>query len=90
MKYWKKDVISQEKAAEISESLLQEAKSPKGRALAVKTGTAVQKNSVDTALCVLFYADQTEKSPLLVAAVAEGTGERGGAGYLEEKIRAVF
>ena len=90
VKYWKKDVISQEKAAEISESLLQEAKSPKGRALAVKTGTAVQKNSVDTALCVLFYADQTEESPLLVAAVAEGTGERGGAGYLEEKIRAVF
>lgn len=90
VKYWKKDVISQEKAAEIREGLLQEAKSPKGRALAAKTGTAVQKNSVDTALCVLFYADQTEESPLLVAAVAEGTGERGGAGYLEEKIRAVF
>lgn len=89
VKYWKKDVISQEKAAEIRESLLQEAKSPKGRALAAKTGTAVQKNSEDTALCVLFYADQTEESPLLVAAVAEGAGDKG-AGYLEEKIRTVF
>lgn len=90
VKYWKKDVISQEKAADIRESLLQEAKSQKGRVLAAKTGTAVQKNSEDTALCVLFYADQTDESPLMVAAVAEGTGDKGGAGYLEEKIRAVF
>lgn len=58
--------------------------------LAAKTGTAAQKNSEDTALCVLFYADQTDESPLMVAAVAEGAGDKGGAGYLEEKIRAVF
>lgn len=90
VKYWKKDVISQEKAADIRESLLREAKSQKGRVLAAKTGTAAQKNSEDTALCVLFYADQTDESPLLVAAVAEGAGDKGGAGYLEEKIRAVF
>lgn len=92
VKYWKKDVISQEKAVDIRESLLQEAKSQKGRVLAAKTGTAVQKNSEDTAtaLCVLFYADQTDESPLMVAAVAEGTGDKGSAGYLEEKIRAVF
>lgn len=90
VKYWKKDVISQEKAADIRESLLQEAKSQKGRVLAAKTGTAAQKSSEDTALCVLFYADQTDESPLMVAAVAEGAGDKGGAGYLEEKIRAVF
>lgn len=54
VKYWKKDVISQEKAADIRESLLREAKSQKGRVLAAKTGTAAQKNSEDTALCVLF------------------------------------
>ena len=90
VKYWKKDVISQEKAADIRESLLQEAKSQKGRVLAAKTGTAAQKNSEDTALCVLFYADQTDESPLMVAAVAEGAGDKGDAGYLEEKIRAVF
>ncbi|WP_195269714.1 penicillin-binding transpeptidase domain-containing protein [Eubacterium sp. 1001713B170207_170306_E7] len=94
--YWKKDVLPQEKAAAIRETLVQEAKSPKGRTMAEKTGTALQKNAdnsgenQDTALCAMFYVDQTAESPLLVVAAAEDAGNRGGARYLEEKIRVVF
>lgn len=96
VQYWKKDVISQEKAADIRESFIQAEKSPKGRTFAEKTGTALQKDpkdgakNHDTALCVLFHTDQTEEIPLLVVAVAEDVMDRGGARYLEQKVRAVF
>lgn len=96
VKYWKKNVISQEKADNIRKSLAQAEKSSKGRALAGKTGTALQKGSADaaknqdTALCAMFYTDPAAENPLLVVAAAVDIEGRGGAGYLAEKIRAVF
>lgn len=81
-------MISRKKAQFIRRKALQ-GKSQKGRVLQQKQGQRPRSSERYNRASALF-ADQTDESPLMVAAHGRGAGDKGSAGYLEEERYARF